>query len=131
VRFEGAIAMTDSVTEDGSTPRTNGETTAGRRWLPTTGLGWWSLVLTVVFFPVLGAMMFLARSFAGTVLDTWVVPVLFLVWIDTAAMLGLLAVLRGRERALLPLISTAVASAVGLFATMMVVGEALGPQPPP
>lgn len=120
--------MPDGLSLDGGSAGVTRKDPGASRWLPATSLGWWVSGLTVAFLIFVPTMIFLTPRFVGTVLDTWVTPTFFVVWIDAAAVIGLLAIVRRRERGVLPIAATVVAMAVGIFATLMAVGEALGPQ---
>jgi len=104
---------------------------AGRFWaLPKTALGWWAFALTVAFFPLFltvtratGWFLVHAPFFA----DTPFFPALFVVFIDASAVLNVVSVVRNRERSALVILALIVSVAVGLFATVFLVGEAFTP----
>ena len=93
--------------------------------LPGSPLGWWGIGLTAAVFPV--AYVLMTHSIPWPILDTAVAPIILVVLIDAAAVVGLLAVFRARERSVLTIAALVVALPLALFATLMLLLEAAFP----
>ncbi len=93
--------------------------------LPGTRIGWWAFALTVLIFPVAWALM--THAIPWEALDTALAPVILLTIIDAAAVVGLYAVFRARERSFLVLFALVAAIPLAVFATFMLVVEVLFP----
>lgn len=96
-----------------------------RSWLPYSTLGWWSLGLTIAIFPV--AWVLMSHLIPWPILDTALAPVLLVTLIDVAAVIGLVAVVRSRDRSVVTIASLIVAVPLAVFATGMLVLEAVFP----
>jgi hypothetical protein len=93
--------------------------------LPGSALGWWGVGLTATIFPV--AYVLMTHLIPWPILDTAFAPVLLVVIIDAAAIVGLLAVVRARERSVLTIAALVVALPLAIFATGMLALEAAFP----
>jgi hypothetical protein len=112
--------MAEGVTAPGSAP--------SRRQLhvwPQSALGWWAIALTALIFPA--AWVLMTHAIPWPVLDTWVAPVSMTVLIDMAAVVGLVAVLRVKERAVLVFVALLIAVPLALFATVFLGLHAVAP----
>jgi hypothetical protein len=93
--------------------------------LPGSGLSWWALGLTVAIFPV--AYVLMTHLIPWAILDTAFAPILLTTIIDAAAITGLIAVFRRRERSVLTISALAVSVPLAVFATGMLILEAIFP----
>ncbi|MDH4139985.1 MAG: hypothetical protein OEV43_05375 [Coriobacteriia bacterium] len=98
-------------------------TTFGK--LPGSAIAWWAVALTVLIFPV--AYVLMAHLLDWPIFDTAFAPVLLMTLIDAAAVLSLVAFVRGHERSWLLVFALAVSGPLALFATMMMIGEVVAP----
>ena len=97
-----------------------------RLWsLPSSTSGWWAFGLTLAIFPIASVLM--SHLIPWPILDTALSPVMLVTLIDAAAVTGLVAVIRARERSALTILSVIVAVPLALFGTMMLVLEAIFP----
>jgi hypothetical protein len=93
--------------------------------LPGSALGWWGIGLTAAILPV--AYVLMTHMIPWPILDTAVAPVILVALIDAAAIVGVLAVRRARERSVLTIAALVVALPLALFATLMLLLEAAFP----
>jgi hypothetical protein len=109
-----------------SGPAKGGSSLSGGFWkLPESSLGWWAVGLTVLIFPV--AWVLMTHTIPLEILDTWVSPAILVALIDAAAVVGVLAVWRRRERSILAVVALVFSGPLAVFATIMMVLEVLFP----
>jgi hypothetical protein len=96
--------------------------------LPGTTIGWWALVLSVIGGASWLVLPVITMTFRDTypVTDTWVMPAIGTVLIDSAAVLNVLCVWRWRERSVMNIVAAALTVPTALLFTLIVVGESLG-----
>jgi hypothetical protein len=96
---------------------------------PSKRLGWWAVAIAAVAVAsfVVFPLITMAYRTAYPIVDTWVMPAAMAVLVDTAAILSVLAVWRGRERSVLSILTLVLIVLAALFTTMMVVGESIVP----
>lgn len=96
---------------------------------PGTGLGRVAVGVTGVGVLLLFLLPWITVRYREVypIVDTWVMPAVLMVFLDTAAVLHLVAVWRRGERSLICTLLLLITLAVGLFLTASVLGEAVMP----
>lgn len=105
------------------------ETSGSRRfpfWSQTTP-GWWALILTVsaILSWIILPQITMAYRDISPITDTWVMPTIAVLLTDAAAILGLFAIWRKRERSIANITASCLMIPAALFVTWMLVGEGL------
>ncbi len=106
----------------------NAGAAAGTRGvMPATAGGWWALGASVVGLASWVVLPMITIAFRETypITDTWVMPALGMALIDVAAVLDVLCIWPWRQRSVLNVIATVATIPAALFASFMVIGEAL------
>ena len=105
--------------------------TAGNRKgiviLPKSKAGRWALVITVIVIAACVALPVITINLRDRypVTDTWVMPAIGVVLIDSAAVFNILCVWPWRERSVLNILAAALTVLPALFFTFMVIGESI------
>jgi len=110
----------ETMAEGGGVTRSSG------LWhMPSTGTGWWSVVLTVAIVPV--GWTLITHAIDWPVLDTWVAPVLLTALIVAAAATSLVAWRRRDDHSALVLVSAVLTVPLAAFAVLTLATELLFP----
>jgi hypothetical protein len=98
------------------------------RIVPKTQIGWWALCVSAVAVASWIALPVITVVFRDTypITDTWVMPAIGTSLTDAAAILGVLAIWRWRERSGLNIVAAVLTVPAAVLFTFFVVGEAIG-----
>jgi hypothetical protein len=93
--------------------------------MPQSALAWWAVALTVLIFPVAWALM--THAIPLDVLNTWVAPTILIALIDAAAVTGVVAAWRHKERSIVLIAALVVSVPLAVLGTVFFVLEVVSP----